>query len=131
MSADLVQNRFLYRLKERILKRPTSITPPTHLQPLTKKWFANVVEEYFLEPHHVRLLTLACESWDRATLAREAIAQHGLTYTDRFGSPRKRPEVSVAESATIAFARLTRELDLDCGSPAAPPPPAISSNRRH
>src|SRR6266851_9852144 len=31
---------------------------------------------------------LAAESWDRASQAREAIAQHGLTYTDRFGSPR-------------------------------------------
>ena len=61
-----------------------------------------MLEEYELEDHHVRLLTLACESWDRATLAREAIAEHGLTYTDRFNSPRKRPEVSVAESATIA-----------------------------
>jgi P27 family predicted phage terminase small subunit len=114
------------------LKRPTKIAPPNHLRPETKSWWLNVLEEYELEPHHVRLLTLACESWDRATLAREAIAEHGLTYTDRFSSPRKRPEVSIAESATIAFARLTRELDLDCGSPAtAPPPPALNSNRRH
>src|SRR5260370_10550487 len=28
-------------------------------------------------------LTLACESWDRATQPREAIAEHGLTYEDR------------------------------------------------
>jgi phage terminase small subunit len=108
------------------------IKPPNHLRADTKKWVAGVVEEYELEPHRVKLLTLAAESWDRATLAREAVAEHGLTYTDRFNSPRKRPEVSVAESATIAFARLTRELDLDCGSPATtPPPPALSSNRRN
>jgi hypothetical protein len=69
---------------------------------------------------------------DHATQAREAIAQHGLTYTDRFNSPRKRTEVSAAESATIAFARLSRELDLDCTSPsAATPPPAIHSNRKY
>jgi phage terminase small subunit len=109
-----------------------TIKPPTHLRPDTKKWFSCVLDEYALEPHHVKLLTLAAESWDRATLAREAIAEHGLTYTDRFNSPRKRPEVSIAESATIAFARLTRELDLDCGSPAtSTPPPALQSNRRH
>jgi phage terminase small subunit len=108
-----------------------TIKPPNHLRPETKKWFSSVLEEYDLEDHHVRLLTLACESWDRATLAREAIAEYGLTYTDRFNSPRKRPEVSIAESATIGFARLTRELDLDCGSPAtSAPPPALKSNRK-
>src|SRR6202171_5298098 len=62
--------------------------------------------------------------------AGSTIAKHCLTYTDRFGAPRKRPEVSVEESARIAFARLTRELDLDCGSPSAPSPPALHSNKR-
>jgi phage terminase small subunit len=112
------------------LKRPTPIAAPAHLRPETKKWFASVLADYELEEHHIRLLTLACENWDRATLARLAIAKHGLTFEDRFGSPRKRPEVSIAEAATIAFARLARELDLDCGSPATPSrPPAIKSNR--
>ena len=113
--------------------KKSTIKAPPHLRKLTQAWWEGVDAEYALEPHHIKLLTLAAESWDRATLAREAIAEHGLTYTDRFNSPRKRPEVSVAESATIAFARLTRELDLDCGSPAtsAPPPPALQSNRRH
>jgi|ERR1700687_3312803 len=114
------------------MKRSTTITPPKHLKAETQKWFASVVEEYELEPHHVKLLTLAAESWDRSCQARLAIAEHGLCYTDRFGAPRKRPEVSVAEASTIAFARLTRELDLDCGSPATTPqPPALQSNRRH
>ena len=88
------------------LKRPT-ITAPSHLRKETKAWFLDVLQEYELEEHHIKLLTLAAESWDRAAQAREAIAEHGLTYTDRFSSPRKRPEVSIAESATIAFARLT------------------------
>src|ERR1700737_3375265 len=113
------------------MKRPTTITPPNHLKPETKKWFTSVVEEYELEPHHIKLLILASESWDRGCQAREALAEHGICYTDRFGAPRKRPEVSVAEASTIAFARLTRELDLDCGSPATPQPPALQSNRRH
>jgi phage terminase small subunit len=121
-----------HSLRNKILKRPTPITPPKHLKPETQRWFASVVDEYELQEHHLKLLTLAAESWDRATQARLAIEKHGLCYTDRFGAPRKRPEVSVEESARIAFARLTRELDLDCGSPAAsPPPPAINSNRRH
>ena len=116
-------------LKDNKLKRP-KITAPSHLRKETKAWFLNVLQEFELEEHHVKLLTLAAESWDRATLAREAIAEHGLTYTDRFSSPRKRPEVSIAESATIAFARLTRELDLDVDPPASARPPALQSNRR-
>jgi P27 family predicted phage terminase small subunit len=111
------------------LKRP-KLTAPSHLRKETKAWFLNVLQEFELEEHHVKLLTLAAESWDRATLAREAIAEHGLTYTDRFSSPRKRPEVSIAESATIAFARLARELDLDVDPPAGSRPPALQSNRR-
>src|SRR3981081_2112197 len=113
------------------MKRSATVTPPKHLKPETKKWFASVMEEYELEPHHIKLLTLAAESWDRGCQAREAITEHGICYTDRFGAPRKRPEVSVEEAARIAFASVTRELDLDCGSPATLQPPALQSNRRH
>jgi P27 family predicted phage terminase small subunit len=108
------------------------IKPPSHLRPETKKWWASVLADYDLEPHDIKLLTLASEAFDRATLARETIAECGAYYNDRFGSPRKHPAVSVLEAATIAFARLCRELDLDCGSPAtSAPPPALQSNRRH
>lgn len=109
--------------------KPTTIKPPSHLRAETQRWWQGVNDEYVLEPHHLKLLSLAAESWDRATLAREAIAKHGLVYTDRFGSPRKRPEVSVAESATIAFARLCRELDLNEDSAPDNRPPALRSNR--
>jgi P27 family predicted phage terminase small subunit len=107
-----------------------TIKPPSHLRKPTQEWWSSVNAAYALEPHHVKLLTPACEAHDRATQAREAIAKHGLTYDDRFGSPRKRPEVSIEEAARIAFARLCRELDLD-EEDSAPEsrPPAIRSNR--
>ena len=57
--------------------------PPKHLRPTTKAWFSSVLAEYSLEPHHVRLLTLAAESWDRCCESREALAEHGLTFIDR------------------------------------------------
>jgi phage terminase small subunit len=104
---------------------------PKHLRPETKKWVETVLQTHMIEDHHFRLLTLAAEAFDRAAQAREAIAKHGVTYTDRFGAPRKRPEVSVEESARTAFARLVRELDLDAGPASdASRPPAIHSNRR-
>ena len=55
----------------------------------------------------------------------------GTTFIDRFGQPRARPEIAIERDSTIAFARLTRELDLDAGSPSlAAQPPALVSNRR-
>jgi phage terminase small subunit len=110
------------------VKKPI-IKPPDHLRAETQRWWSGVLSEYLLEPHHIKLLTLAGESWDRATLAREAIAKHGLVFSDRFGSPKKRPEVSIAEAATIAFARLCRELDLSEDSAPDSRPPALRSNR--
>lgn len=107
------------------------LKPPTHLQAATRDWFSQVVADYDLEPHHLKLLTLAGESWDRGCEAREALAKHGLTFTDRFGAPRGRPEIAVERDSRIAFARLCRELDLDEDpTPVAPRPPAIHSNRR-
>jgi phage terminase small subunit len=91
-----------------------------------------VVAEYLLEQHHLRLLQLAAEAWDSAQQARTAIAEHGMTFIDRFGSPRTRPEVAIERDARLAFARLVRELDLDCEPPASSGsrPPSLISNRR-
>ena len=101
---------------------------PKHLAPATRKWFAGVVAEYELEPHHLRLLTLAAEAWDRGQQAREAIDANGLTFTDKFGQPRARPEVAMERDSRIAFARLLRELALDINSPADDSrPPAIGA----
>jgi phage terminase small subunit len=106
-------------------------TPPKHLKPATKRWFAAVFEQYSLEEHHEKLLTLAGEAWDRCCAAREALAEHGIVYTDRFGAPRARPEVAIERDSSIAFARLIRELDLDIAPPSEPRrAPALTSNRR-
>jgi P27 family predicted phage terminase small subunit len=111
------------------LKKPTPIKPPAHLSPSSKKWFSNVLDDFDLEESDVKLLTLASESWDRATLARETIAREGLTYTDRLGNIRKHPAVSIAEAATIAFARLVRELAIsDSEPPSESRPPNIRNN---
>jgi phage terminase small subunit len=109
--------------------KPETPKPPAHLQPPTREWFKQVIAAYDLEPHHVRLLILAAESWDRGVEARKELAAHGLTYTDRWGAPRGRPEIAVERDSRIAFARLCRELDLDAdATPAAPRPPALRSN---
>ena len=105
--------------------------PPEHLRKATRAWFEGVITDYELADHHVRLLILAAESWDRCEQAREALAEYGLTFVDRFECPRIRPEVAVERDSRIAFARLLRELDLDIAPPPqSGRPPAIHSNRR-
>ena len=103
---------------------------PQHLASDTRQWWRAVVAEYVLEDHHVRLLTLAAETWDRCQQAREILDREGLTYTDRFGQPRARPENAVERDSRIAFARLLRELDLDVDPPEERArPPRLRSNR--
>ena len=48
---------------------------PEHLREDTAKWWEQVATDYELEPHHLRLLTLAAESWDRC----QQLCQHCLT----------------------------------------------------
>ena len=102
--------------------------PPPHLCAPTRHWWQAVIDGYELEPHHLRLLTLASEAWDQCVEAREAIAAHGLTFEDRFGQPRARPEVAIERDNRIAFARLVRELGLDVHEPEEPRPPALHGN---
>jgi P27 family predicted phage terminase small subunit len=106
-----------------------SISPPRHLRADTAAWFSSVTKDFELDSHHVRLLTKACEAWDRSEQAREAIAKHGMTYEDRFGAPRARPECAIERDSRLAFARLVRELGLDVAPPPDSRPPTLRGNR--
>jgi phage terminase small subunit len=105
----------------------TSFSPPKHLLPDTAAWWREVAKQYALEAHGLRLLTLACEAWDRGVEAREAIAKYGTIYVDRFDQPRARPEVAIERDSRLSFARLVRELALDVEPPDEPGrPPRLS-----
>jgi len=99
--------------------------PPAHLSKEIAAWWSSVVSGWELEEHHVRLLTLAAESWDRAQQARRRLKKFGLVYLDRFGQPRARPEVAVERDSRLAFARLLRELNLDIEPPRESRPPGL------
>lgn len=101
--------------------------PPGHLSPAIKKWWGFIVREFELEQHHLRLLRLACEAWDRCQQCREIIDRDGVSYVDRFGAPRLRPECAVERDSRTAFARLVRELNLDSApGPDSPRPPSLN-----
>ena len=99
--------------------------PPDHLSDAAKQFFSEVVRDFTLEPTHIRLLTLACQAWDRAEDARVNLIIHGTVFTDRFDQPRARPEVKIEHDARISFARMMRELGLESNGPGLPRPPAI------
>jgi P27 family predicted phage terminase small subunit len=103
---------------------------PPYLRASTRRWWVNVVSRWQLEEHHIRLLTLAAESWDRCQQARETIAREGLMCPTKAGAPRLHPAARVEADARIAFTRLIRELDLDLSPPVASSRPvALRSNK--
>ena len=104
---------------------------PENLSPQTERWFIQVCDEYELQEHHRRLLSMACRCWDRCEEARKAIETHGPTFFDRFHQPKCRPEIGIERDAMTQFARLIRELDID-HEPVSDRsrPPALRSNRR-
>jgi phage terminase small subunit len=102
--------------------KPSKPRAPGHLSLDARRWWSDVVREYELDAHHLKLLTLAAGAWDRAEQARVALAEAAsLTYTDRFGQPHARPEVAIERDGRISFARLVRELSLDEDSDVRPP----------
>lgn len=101
--------------------------PPRHLREPTRAWWREIVRDYVLEPHHLRLLTLAGEAHDRGSQARETIAEQGAYFVSKSGEPRKHPAIAVERDASIVFARLMRELDLDGVPQPDVRPPRIKS----
>jgi phage terminase small subunit len=104
--------------------------PPDHLSRSTQQWWQITLERYVLEEHHLRLLQLACEAWDRGQRAREQLEQEGLTVSGRQGV-RPHPCIAIERDARLAVARLVRELDLDTEPPvsARVGPAGLFSNR--
>lgn len=99
--------------------------PPAHLSDDAAAWWRSVVADYDLEPHHVRLLTLAAQAWDRAEEARIHLQIFGTVFIDRWQQPKARPEVAIERDSRIAFARLLREMGLESAPADAPRPPSL------
>jgi phage terminase small subunit len=110
-------------------RRPGNPNPPRHLRAATKRWWSSVVASFEFEEHHLRLLQLAAEAWDRGAQARKVLTRCGLTYEDRFHAPRARPEVAVERDSRVAFARLIRELKLDIVDPNDSRIPGLNGGR--
>src|SRR5262245_60951120 len=108
------------------------LQPPAHLSPSAQQWWRITLEAYVLQEHHLRLLQLACEAWDRSQAARAQLEAEGLTVRGAEGGVRPHPCVAIERDSRLAVARLVRELDLDTEPPVSDRigPPALFSNRR-
>jgi phage terminase small subunit len=105
-----------------------STAPPAHLSKDSAAFFKRTVALFDLDEHHIKLLTLACESLDRGVQARKLIEKDGLTFIDRHGSIKPHAAVAIEKDSRIAFARLVREIGMDvadCDSR----PPSLPANK--
>ena len=103
---------------------------PKHLRAATRKWFESVVSDYDLEPHHVRLLQLAAEAWDRCQEAREAIKEYGMTFENKYSETKIRLEAVVEKDSRIAFARLVRKHQFQRGARSTTAAPSLKYGGR-
>jgi P27 family predicted phage terminase small subunit len=122
----------LSHLVEDAVELPPPPEPPPHLSEDMQNWWTQIVNEFILESHHIRLLQLACESWDRQVAARQILAEEGMSIPTGTGSRKPHPAVGIERDAKTQFARLLRELDLDTEAPRTDKRswlPKLKSNR--
>ncbi len=86
--------------------------PPEHLSKDAQEFWRWATDEYRLTQDDLKVLLMACEAMDRCRQARKRLAKQGLTYTDRFGQPRSRPEVAIERDSRLAFSKLVKQLSL-------------------
>jgi phage terminase small subunit len=100
--------------------------PPSHLSASSKRWWSSIASEFQLEPHHIAILSQAAKCLDRIEEARSNLDRDGLVVRDRFGCAKPHPAVAIERDAKVLFARLLRELRLDC-EPEEPRLPRFGS----
>lgn len=111
-----------------ILRLPSSVTAgafeepempaaPGHLSERSAALWGEVVEQWPLVAHQLRLLEEACVALDRCAQARGAIEADGAFFKDRFGQLKPHPALAVERDARVSAARLFRELSLDITVP--------------
>ncbi len=88
---------------------------PTHLSKQAAAFWREVTRDFELESDAVLVLQSACECWDRAQGAREAIARDGMVLIG--GKPH--PALAVEKQAYSLFLRSMRQLGLDIVAPGS------------
>jgi len=100
--------------------------PPRHLSPAARRLYAEILETYALEAHHVALLVKALEAADRADQARDVIAASGILIKSRLGEVKPNPAIAIERDSRAAFLAGIKALGLDI---EGPPPPSARKGR--
>ena len=106
-------------LKENKLARLAS--PPRHLAEPEKQLWLELIRTYrFDDAASCELLSQAMEARMRARQCREVVQREGQTVTDRKGTVRAHPLLSVERSAQSAFIAAMRLMRLDIAGERKP-----------
>ena len=101
-------------------------TPPEHLSQEARAFFKSISEDYLItDAAGLKILTVACEAYDRAQAARAKIDEDGLTVTDKFNQIKPHPLLSNERDSRAAFLAGLKALNLDIeplqNGPGRPP----------
>ena len=113
-----------------VKKGPKPPKTPRHFSAEMRSWWATVVGSWVLEPHHLHVLRLACEAFDRGQDARKVLQRDGLTIRDKYGTVKPHPAAAIVRDAAAQFERLLRALDLDTEPPSSLALPRLSRTVR-
>lgn len=100
-----------------IKKRQILPKTPAGLKPESAKFWRDIVSQYELDSHHLKLLESACRCWDHILEDREVIERDGRFFLDRYKQPKPHPAQDDEVKQKNLFMRLIRELCLDVAIP--------------
>ncbi len=86
---------------------------PCNLSDESKQFWKDVLNDFELESHHLKLLEAACRCWDRIVEAKQQAKADGAYFKDRYGQHKPHPALEVETKNRNLFMRLIRELGLD------------------
>jgi len=95
-----------------VVEQEPVVVPP-HLSAASARFFSHVSKNYRLEPHHVELLTHACEALDLSRRCRRLTGKGNLVVRQPSGRVAASPVVAIGASARREFAALISQLELD------------------
>jgi phage terminase small subunit len=86
---------------------------PKGLSREAKRWWGTILEAHDLQDGALLILESALECWDRMRQAQAVIEAKGMSYDDRFGQSKVRPEVLIERDMKAAMVRHLAALKLD------------------